>query len=149
MLMQRKYAKDGVTVTHVLVKHTGVSAEQNFSHRLVEDGMAAGWIAITDDKLKMLAQPERLVYTLKREPGYYCISTGERIPVSARSWASANRGTLARAEAQAWLKSKRLKDTDYEVTNAYECVLDAGQHDKFHAVVDAKGRITGNHTLEA
>jgi hypothetical protein len=34
------------------------------------------------------------------------------------------------------------------VTNAYECVLAREQHDRFRAVLDAKGRVVGNHNLE-
>lgn len=147
MLMQRKYDKAG-KCTHVTVKHTGTGPEQNFSHRLVEDGVADGWIAVGASHLVIKTDGEPLRYELKRTPGYYCSSTSERIPVSAMAWASWRRGEIARSEAQAWLAKAGKAPTDYEVTNAYECVLAPEQHDRFRAVLDAKGRVVGKHTLE-
>lgn len=147
MLMQRQYDHAG-KCTHVTVKHTGTSPEQNFSHRLVENGVADGWIEMGGSSLVIKTDGEPLRYEIKRTPGYYCSSTGERIPVSAMAWASQRRGELASREAMFWLAKAGKAPTDYEVTNAYECVLAREQHDRFRAVLDAKGRVVGNHTLE-
>lgn len=130
MELKRKYGPRG-DVVGVEVRHTGANPEQNFSHRLIEQGMADGWVTMVGGTLRMKADPEDLVYDLLREPGYYCKSTGEQIPVSARAWGSLNRGTLASIEARAWLRGKGLDERDYEVTNAYECVLSSEQHAKF------------------
>jgi hypothetical protein len=147
MLMKRHYDNAG-KCTHVTVKHTGSSQAQNFSHRIVEDGVADGWIAVGALHLVIKTDGEPLRYDLKRTPGYYCSSTGERIPVSAMAWASPRRGDLASREARDWLAKAGKAPTDYEVTNAYECTLDPEQHDQFRAVLDAKGRVVGKHTLE-
>lgn len=147
MLLQRQYDGDGA-VSHVVVKHTGASAEQNFSNRLVEQAVVDGWMSIDGDHLTVKTDGEPLVYDLKRTPGYYCTSTGERIPVSAIAWASAQRGVLARKEALRWLEAKGLPATDYEVTNAYECVLCDEHHDKFRAVIGPKGQVMAAHKLE-
>lgn len=147
MLMQRQYNKAG-KCTHVAVKHTGTSQAQNFSHRLVENGVADGWIEVGPSHLVIKTDGEPLRYALKRTPGYYCLSTGERIPVSAMAWASPRRGELASREARDWLQQAGKAPTDYEVTNAYECTLALEQHHRFRAVLDAKGRVVGNHTLE-
>lgn len=147
MMLRKQYDKAG-KCTHVTVKHTGSSPEQNFSHRVVEDGVADGWIAVSPSQLVIKTDGEPLRYALKRTPGYYCLSTGERIPVSAMAWASPRRGELASREARDWLSKAGKAPTDYEVTNAYECVLAPEQHDRFRAVLDAKGRVVGNHTLE-
>lgn len=127
MLIKRQYDKAG-KCTHVTVKHTGTGQAQNFSHRLVEGGVADGWIEVGDSQLVIKTDGEPLRYALNRTPGYYCISTGERIPVSAMAWSSSRRGELASREAMLWLAKAGKAPTDYEVTNAYECVLDADQH---------------------
>lgn len=142
-------ARATIPVTHIEVRDTGASPAQNFSHRFVEDGVAAGWITLTDATLTIKAEPEDLAFALVRRPGYYCTSTGERIPVSDTSWNSARRGELANREALRWLTALGKVLTDYEVTNAYECVLSAAQHEKFRKVPDAKGRLVGAHRLTA
>lgn len=131
--------------TGVRVKHTGLSPEQNFSHRLIEQAMAEGWVVIDGDTLTMQAKPEALRFRLRRVPGYYCISTGERIPVSDIAWTrmrSTGLGDLSRKEALAWLLARGRAQTDYEVTNAYECVLDEEQHAKYRAVKAPTGLLT-------
>lgn len=140
-------ARLAIPVTHVEVLDTGASPEQNFSHRLVEDGISQGWISLAPGTLTVRAVPEHLSYSVMREPGYYCKSTGQRIPITATAWASSRRGVLARAEAQRWLAANGKDAADYEVTNAYECVLNEEQHAKFRKVADAKGRLVGAHRL--
>lgn len=133
MLLKKNYGPDG-SVSHVEVKHTGTSPEQNFSHRLVEAGMADGWVTVEDDALTMKTDAEPLRYQLKRKPGYYCVSTGDRIPISDIAWTQActrAEAILAPREARKWLAARGLAETDYEVTRAYECVLGADQHDTF------------------
>lgn len=140
-------ASQAIPVTHVEIHDTGGSPEQNFSHRFVESGVAAGWLTLADNTLTVRAEPESLIYSLKRRPGYYCKSSGERIPISDTSWNSARRDKLAYAEAQRWLAANGKDRVDYDVTNSYECVLGDQQHAKFRKVADAKGRLVGAHRL--
>ena len=92
-----------------------------------------------------------LVYTLLREPGYYCKSTGERIPISAAAWARAKTvaGDLSRREALNWLATRGLAEDDYEVTQAYEVELAEDAHAKYRGVPSPCGRLVAAHTLEA
>lgn len=134
------------------IVHTGVSAEQNFSRRLVLQGMNEGWLRLSEGKLVMLAEPEDLVYTIEREPGYFVKSTGEKIPLSSLALSeffSATMATLAAAEARAFLAGKGLQPTDYEATHAYHCVLAEDQQAKFRAVRDIAGNVVAAHTQEA
>ena len=52
-------------------KHTGSSAAQHFSTRLVTDGLSEGWMSIKDGKLTLHCQPDDLVYQIVRVPGKY------------------------------------------------------------------------------
>lgn len=148
--MRLKRVYDKGRVTHVQVEQTGTSPQQNFSDRLVEEGVDHGWIAVSGTALTMKAEPESLRFTILRTPGYYCRSTGERIPLSERALRrlATRQMDAPRAEALAWLASKGLEPTDYEVTLAFECVLDAGQHERFRAVRDAASNVVAAHTLE-
>lgn len=150
MLMQRQHDSAG-KCTHVLVKHTGTEPAQNFSRRLVLQAVTDGWMKIDGDKLTIKAEPESLVYALKRQPGYYCISTGERIPVDDLAWSQmlqTGRGDLSRQQALAWLASKGKAAGDYEVTMAYEGVLGEAQHEKFRAVHAVSGNLIAAYMQE-
>lgn len=150
MLIKKQFDEAG-GVARVHVKHTGTKREQNFSHRLVAQAVSDGWMKIEGDTLTVKADPEDLVYRLARQPGYYCSSNGERIPISEMAWAqkqSQPQAHLARREALAWLADNGKAETDYEVTNAYECVLADQLHDKFRAVAGPKGQIVAAHKLQ-
>lgn len=149
--MRLKRVYDKGRVTHVQVEQTGTSPQQNFSDRLVEEGVDHGWIAVSGASLTMKAEPESLRFTILRTPGYYCRSTGERIPLSERALRRMATRQLdtPRAEALAWLASKGLEATDYEVTLAYECELDAAQHEMYRAVRDLAGNVVAAGSLEA
>lgn len=143
MKLKRQYDEAGAC-THVLVIETGFTPEQNFSHRLVEEGVSARWIELDAEgrTLTMRAKPEDLVYQVLREPGYYCKSTGEAIPITRIAWdrmRATGVGDLTRREALTWLQRNGKQPHDYEVTNAYECVLSAEQHAKYCAVRTPSG----------
>lgn len=133
MKLQRQFT-DG-KCTHMRVIHTGIAPEQNFSTRLVATGLAEGWITIDGDELLMKTADEPLRYALKRKPGYYCKSTGEPIAVSTVAWGMlmSGQGQMANAEVRAWLISRGKDSADYDLTAAFECVLDAGQHEALKA----------------
>lgn len=166
MLLQRKFTQTAeqiaamqaagqhIPADHVLVKHTGLQAAQNFSRRLILQAVTDGWATIERNRLTMrtAADQDDLVFTIKRDPGYYCKSTGERMPISQLAWEQllAERvGKLAYAEAQAWLKGAGKAADDYEITMAYECELAAEQHEKYRAVEIKPGIAVAAHTLEA
>lgn len=151
MYLKRLY-DDAGRVTSVEIRHTGVSAEQNFSRRMVLQACSDGWMRLAGDQLIVVGEPEDLVYTIKRAPGYYCVSTGERIPVSQLAWEQAvsqPAAVIASGEARAWLSGAGKAANDYEVTMAYECVLVEQQHEKFRAVKAVSGNPVAAHTLEA
>lgn len=147
MLFKPTRTKAGV-ITALQVKHTGLRPAQNFSRRFVEDGVAGGYMVLGEGTLTVKAKPEDLNYAVTRQPGYYCRSTGQRIPISAMAWASPSRDRLACAEAQKWLASQGLEATDYEVTNAYECVLNDKQHAKYRGVPGEAGYFVAANTLK-
>lgn len=150
MLMKRQHDSAG-KCTHVLVKHTGTGPAQNFSRRLVLQAVTDGWMQITGSTLTIKAEPEDLFYAIKRQPGYYCISTGERIPVDELAWSQmlqTGRGDLSRQQALAWLAANGKQASDYEVTMAYECVLGDAQHAKFRAVTAVSGNLVAAYMQE-
>lgn len=137
--------------TGVQVKHTGLKPQQNFSHRLVEQGILEGWIQIEGDTLTIRAEPEDLRYHLQRRPGYYCRSSRQRIPISETAWVrkrSTGVGDISRREAQAWLAAHAKKLDDYEVTEAYECALETALHQKYRAVRARSGMLVAASAQE-
>ena len=87
---------------------------------------------------------------MRRTPGYYCKSTGEQIPISTLAWVrvlTSGVGDLSRLEALAWLAAHGKAASDYEFTMSYECVLDAGLHQKYRAVRAVSGNPVAAHTL--
>lgn len=146
------YTMNEPICTHVKVIETGVSREQNFSRRMVFAGLSEGWISLSPGTLMMKAEPEDLEYEVVREPGYYCVSSGERIPVSQLAWEiflQSGVGTQSSQEAKAWLASHGKAANDYEITMAYECLLREDLHDKYKATTDAKGRTVAMHVAMA
>jgi hypothetical protein len=142
MMLKRKH--DGGRCTGVQILHTGLKPQQNFSHRLIEQAMAEGWADISGNTLTLHADPEPLVYTLKRTPGYYCTSTGERIPISEVAWGrmrATGNGDLSRRDAVAWLAAHGKAQDDYDVTWAYECELQPEQHARWRAVTAVSGNV--------
>lgn len=115
-------------VSHVEVKHTGTHREQNFSTRLIEQGVREGWIRIEKDKLTMKAMPEDLVYTIKTTPGHYCLHCGKRLE-------SDPAGQQARAHVEVEHPDAKSPMADnpagYARVNAFLCVLDEAQHRKY------------------
>lgn len=148
MRLKRQYHEG--RVTHMLVQHTGTSPQQNFADRLVEQGIDEGWIAVSGMVLTLKAEPESLRYSIVRTPGYYCRSNGARIPLSERALRrlATRQMDAPRAEALAWLASQGLAADDYDVTLAYECELDAEQHERYRATRDAASNVVAAHTLE-
>lgn len=140
MELQRLYSDDNTRIVGIRVVNTGLSREQNFRRGLIEEGVVEGWVKLDGDTLTLNSQPESLVYTVVRAPGYYATYGGQRIPISNFAWSSPGRDRLAAAEAKAWLSAQGLPPS-YEVVNAYECVLNEAQHEKFRGVRSPSGRL--------
>lgn len=117
-------------LSHIELKHTGTHAEQNFSRRLVEGAVAEGWMTLSKGKIILHAKPEDLTYTIKRAPGHYCLHCNAKIE-------SDGLGAEARQHVASQHAGEKSPDPawphGYLVTNAYECVLEEGQHRKFKA----------------
>ena len=158
MMLKRHYHsetlnREGVAqrVCHFEVIHTGLQAEQNFDG-FIDAGVAEGWATMEGDRLSLKTDGEPLRYTVTRVPGYFCKSTGEAIPITAKAWAKFRYGgdsTESRPQALAWLASNGKNAGDYDIAVAYHCVLDADQHERFHAVRDIAGNVVAAHTQEA
>lgn len=120
---------------HVEVKHTGTDAAQHFSTRLVETGIAEGWIRIEDGTLILYATPETLTYTIVRLPGRYSCFDQSKLPDDEK-------GVQARAYIAEHHSGQTSPDPDnpagYYCINYYDCLLDAAQHAR-HRV--QKGRV--------
>jgi len=144
MLLKRHYHPGTLQVSGVEIKHTGVSPEQNFSRRVVTAGLTEGWLRIEGDKLTLDGANGKLEYVIRRSPGYYCKSTGERIPVSDVAWTdflASGQGKLSQVEARAWLLGRGKDSSDYEITLAWECVLAPEDHEKWHCTRDVAGNV--------
>lgn len=131
----------------VPVAHTGLQAEQNFNRRtFVLRGISEGWLTLSaDEKVLTLHTDEGdLVYDVLKPAGYYCVSTGKRIPLSKFAEEEANTqqvAKLAAAEAQKWLKDNGLKPNDYEAPKDYKCRLRDDLHDLFRGVPGPAGSL--------
>jgi hypothetical protein len=140
-------------VTHVSVRHTGHSAEQRFSDRLVDKGKREGWITASIDALAIKTDdgaPD-LQYKVTRRPGYFVKSSGAPIPISPEAWARFRWGgdsSESRPEALAWLAKHGLQPDDYDITTQWHCVLDDALHAKYRLVPGPKGMPVPAHTLE-
>ena len=113
------------------LKHTGASPEQNFSRRLIDAGVAEGWITMSKGKIVMHTTDEDLEYAIVRMPGMYCCHCDAKL-VDDTSGAS------GRDHVQAMHGGQPSPDANnpagFRQTHAYECVLDEGQHAKWQAL---------------
>lgn len=135
-------ARQRIRVTHVEIIHTGKSEGQTWSSKHLAEWAEHGWARIENDQVILTTadhQPD-LVYDILRAPGYYCVSTGERIPLSGLAMSqfiSKTVATLAPREAKAWLLANGKALDDYEATRNYTCELRADQHAQFKAYREA------------
>lgn len=133
-------------LSHIEVKHTGTTPEQNFSDRLVYTGIREGWITLSKGKLIVHGQPEDLRYTVKRGPGHYCCHCGAALEDAARFVAKdVTAGMQHVADAHPDKESPDPGNpAGYCRVLAFECVLDSEQHTKYnHAQYIAKRNATG------
>lgn len=115
---------------YIEVKHTGTDAEQHFSARLVNQGIAEGWISIGGGKLVLHAKPEDLVYAIERVPGRWCVHCRAKLPDDVT-------GAAARAHVAANHAGQVSPDSRYPAGYAcpahYKVRLDAQQHERLKA----------------
>lgn len=113
---------------YVSLGHTGIDRRQNFSERLIQTAIAEGWCSLGQGQLTLHVMPEDLVYTIERLPGVYCCHCGARLEAGDR----AARAHVAQQHAGA-ASPDPANPSGYRRVNAYECVLDARQHDRYRA----------------
>lgn len=126
MLLKRFYKDDG-ELDYISLAHTGVQAEQNFSVGLVTQGLTEGWIDISGDTLILKAVPENLQYTIRRQPGRYCLHCGEKL-------VDDEGGQMARLHVATHHKGAPAisgNPAGYEKINHFECVLSDDQHERY------------------
>ena len=135
MYLKRIY-KDG-QLDYLSLAHTGTHPEQNFSIKLVTEYLSSGLMQMLGNDLTLHCYPEPLFYRINRRPGAYCLHCGAQLPIE-------NRGALARlhvAEKHAGRPSPVPGEpAGYVVLNHFECVLDAGQHEKYRLRPEHKAR---------
>jgi hypothetical protein len=112
------------------VKHTGTHAEQTFSRRFIDAGLAEGWVSLSRGALIIHALDGDFTYTVARMPGSYCCHCDAPL-------ADDPSGALGRAHVEANHAGVPSPDVTnpagYCVTHAYECVLDEAQHAQWNA----------------
>lgn len=115
-------------LSHVEMKHTGTSPEQNFSRELIEHGMREGWVQFERGELLLKVLPETLRYTVKRTPGRWCLHCGVALLEDTD-------GAKSREHVKAFHDGVPSPDANnpagYVKTHAYECALNTAQHEKF------------------
>lgn len=121
--------------SHVEINDTGATARQHFTPRLVARGQEEGWIVIQDGTLTIYAQPDNLVYTIRRVPGRYSCFDGAKLPDD-------DTGAQARAVIAATHPGEISPDPNhpagYECINYYECELNPEQHERFRFRYDSQ-----------
>lgn len=110
------------------IVHTGVQAEQHFSTTLITEFVRLGIVGIKGKQLTLHTVTENLHYTIRREPGRWCLHCGEKL-------ADDTSGEMARLHMA--LKHKGVQSPDennpsgYEWLTYFECVLDEDQHRQY------------------
>lgn len=150
--------------TGVHMIHTGLQPEQNFNRRtFVLEGLSEGWLSLSADEKTLTIHTKNVgdvVYDVLQPPGYYCRSTGERIPLSKfaeEESFTAAQAVLAAGEARKWLQAKgepmtvkvpdypgstrMVEMANYEATKDYRCRLRADLHAKLRGVPGPAGKL--------
>jgi len=99
------------------VKLLRAGPRQKFPTRFVQDGIDAGWIALSAGKIALHTKPPAS-YTILRGPGYYCSHCKVKLGDQAE----------ARLHVNTEHKGQKSPDTSnpsgYEKTNFYDCKKD-------------------------
>lgn len=120
--------------------HTGTNPAQNFSRRMVDTGLAEGWLTLGKGLLMIDTEQETLEYTIVRTPGTYCCHCDARLEDDP----SGASGRAHVTQAHAGTPSPDPSNpAGFRVTSAYECTLNEAQHalwnGQAHAARMAKG----------
>lgn len=122
------------------IKHTGTHAEQRFSRRFVESGLAEGWVSLGKGLLTLHTLNEDLQFTITRMPGTHCCHCDAALPYDPS-------GASSRAHVETEHAGAASPDPSnpagYCVTHAYECVLDEVQHAAWNGQAVAKKMMGG------
>jgi hypothetical protein len=135
--------KDGdpLVFDYIAIGDTGVRREQNFTRERIRDLGLLGGARIEGYKLILKTHPEPLVFEIVRFPGCYCCHCGALIE-SADDYVRTINTSQSGAKARAHVVQKHAGEPSpdvnwpagYEVLHAYQCILDAAQHDRYKAV---------------
>jgi hypothetical protein len=126
MRLRKAVRKGGVEMT---IEHTGSSRQQNFSTRMVAEGVRDGWMVLQGDVLILKTFPEDLHYHIYRRPGMYCCHCDMELPNNT------DIGQMHVATEHAGEPSPDSQNpSGYLVLNGYATTLDAHQHARYQAV---------------
>lgn len=84
MKLKRHYDEDGA-IAYLEAQTIGELGEtQHFSPRILERGMAEGWLSIADGELKIKTAPGKpdIRFAIREAPGIFCSHCGERMSSS-------------------------------------------------------------------
>lgn len=113
MLLKRLYDDHG-KICGVRVLRAG--AVQHFSPRIIEQGVAAGWLSMVDGLLTVNGHDGPVVYRIERTPGYYCCHCQAKLSdqTEARAHVTADHGGAASPDAS--------NPAGYRRDNFFACV---------------------------
>lgn len=130
MQLKKLYDTSGPTpqVTGVQVLHAG--PRQNFSPRILERGVAEGWITMGEGRILLRSKPP-VAYRIVRTPGYYCCHCGKGLDDSPAGHAHVD-------AAHAGKRSPDLSNpAGYRKDNFYACLREAvPESDEKRGVLD-------------
>lgn len=113
-------------VKSVAIVHTGVDQKQNFSRRLIDAGVAEGWVTLSRGMITLHTEEADLAYTILHMPGRYCLHCEQHFPTDPTG--SESRRHLAVTHPGAESPDAQWPH-GYKVLEGYECLLDAAQHE--------------------
>ena len=139
----RASESDPAVLDYISLIHTGTDVEQNFNHRMIKDLGILGFAKIEGNQLSLHVEPETLKFTIKHEPGVYCLLCNKMIQSHDDYMREGDKqGEFARkhmAEAHSGQKSPDAEwPHGYKVLHGYYCRLDENQHKKYKARQDPK-----------
>lgn len=115
-------------ISGVEVVHTGAHPEQNFSTSLITEFIQLGIAQMDGNELIIRATPEDLHYTVKREPGRWCLHCGEKLPDDANGEMARLHIAMKHNGAPSPVASE---PSGYVWLTYFECVLDEEQHETY------------------
>lgn len=130
MLLKRLYSHDGPYPSVRGIKVLRAGERQHFSPRLVEGGVAEGWLSMAEGKIVIHGEDGRVVYRIERTPGFYCCHCGRKLDDSpgAKTHVEKTHGQLGPDGSVVSMPPSPNPEnpSGYERINYYDCVKDEG-----------------------